>query len=74
MFFWAKIGTFVMIGLLSIPPTPAFIRWRRTSALPTDEAVSKVRRYLWMEMVLFALLPAFAVAMARGYGLSMVAT
>jgi putative membrane protein len=63
-----------MIGLLSIPPTPAFIRWRRTSALPTDEAASKVRRYLWIEMVLFALLPAFAVAMARGYGLSMVVT
>src|SRR5262249_9060578 len=25
-FFWAKIGTFVVIGLLSIPPTLAFLR------------------------------------------------
>ena len=27
-FFWAKIGTFVVIGLLSLPPTVNFIRWR----------------------------------------------
>ena len=68
LFFWAKIGTFAVIGLLSIPPTLAFLRWRRAGALPTDEAVFSVRRYLWTEIALFALLPAFAVAMARGYG------
>jgi putative membrane protein len=68
LFFWAKIGTFVMIGLLSIPPTLAFLKWRRASALPTDEGVEKVRRYLWIEVALFTLLPAFAAAMARGYG------
>jgi uncharacterized membrane protein len=27
-----------------------------------------VRRYLYAELALFALLPAFAAAMARGYG------
>ena len=27
-----------------------------------------VRRVLWLEVLLFALLPAFAAAMARGYG------
>lgn len=43
VFFWAKVGTFVVIGLLSIPPTLAFLRWRRTSTLPTGEAVAKVR-------------------------------
>ena len=42
-----------MIGLLSVPPTLAFLKWRR---------------YLWMEVALFPLLPAFAAAMARGYG------
>jgi putative membrane protein len=67
-FFWAKIGTFVVIGLLSIPPTLMFLRWRRTGALPTDQAVAQVQRYLWIEVALFALLPAFAVTMARGYG------
>jgi putative membrane protein len=67
-FFWAKIGTFVAIGLLSLPPTLAFLRWRRASPSPAEEAVARVRRYLWVEVVLFALLPAFAAAMARGYG------
>ena len=27
-FFWAKIGTFLVIGLLSVPPTLAFLKWR----------------------------------------------
>ena len=73
MFFWAKIATFLLIGLLSIIPTVAIIRWRR--ALKTDaafappaDAIGNVRRYLWAEAVLFLLLPVFAAAMARGYG------
>ena len=68
-FFWAKIGTFAIIGLLSIPPTVAFIRWKRAELLPTDTQIASVRRYLWIELGLFALLPAFAAAMARGYGM-----
>jgi putative membrane protein len=67
-FFWAKIGTFAVIGLLSIPPTLALLRWRRKSASPTDADVAKVRPYLWTQVTLFPLLPAFAAAMARGYG------
>jgi putative membrane protein len=68
-FFWAKIGTFIVIGLLSIAPTRAYLKWQRAGASPTDKAVAKARRYLWMEVALFPLLPAFAAAMARGYGL-----
>lgn len=68
LFFWAKIGTFVVIGLLSIPPTLAYLKWRKAGAIPKDEAVANVRRYLWIEVVLFAPLLAFAAAMARGYG------
>jgi putative membrane protein len=67
-FFWAKIGMFLVIGLLSVPPTLAFLKWRRAGASPTAEAVAKARRYLWMEVALFPLLSAFAAAMARGYG------
>jgi putative membrane protein len=67
-FFWAKIGTFVAVGLLSVPPTIRFIAWRRAGGSPSDEAVAGVRRYLHAEVVLFAFLPAFAAAMARGYG------
>jgi putative membrane protein len=67
-FFWAKIATFAVIGLLSVPPTISFIAWRKTAAGPSDEAVASVRRYLVTEVALFALLPILAAAMARGYG------
>jgi len=67
-FFWAKIGTFAVIGLISIAPTFAFIGWRRAGIAPSDAQIAGVRRWLWIELVLFALLPAFAAAMARGYG------
>jgi putative membrane protein len=68
LFFHLKVGVFVIIGLLSVPPTLAYIRWRRTGITPSDVQVTVARRWLWAEMVLFALLPAFAAAMARGYG------
>jgi putative membrane protein len=68
-FFWAKMATFVAVGLLSIAPTRAFIRWRRSGDAPERTEIAKIRRYLWAEVVLFALLPGFAAAMARGYGL-----
>ena len=68
LFFHLKVATFVVIGLLSIPPTLAYIRWRRAGLTPTDAQVAGVRGWLWAEMALFALLPAFAAAMARGYG------
>jgi putative membrane protein len=67
-FFWAKIATFALVGLLSVPPTIAYIRWRRADGPPGDAQVRQVRRLLWAEVILFALLPAFAAAMARGYG------
>ena len=66
LFFWAKIATFVVIGLLSIPPTIAYVKWRKAGVTPTDEAVATARHFLLIEMVLFAPLLAFAVA--RGYG------
>jgi putative membrane protein len=67
-FFWAKIGSFAAIGLLSLPPTLAFIRWRKLAILPSDSDIKRVRGYLHTELALFVLLPVFAAAMARGYG------
>jgi putative membrane protein len=67
-FFWAKLATFALVGLLSVPPTIAYIRWRRADGPPGDGEVRQVRGLLWAEVILFALLPAFAAAMARGYG------
>ena len=66
--FWAKIGVFLLIGLLSAPPTISYIRWRKAGVAPSDVQVAGVRRLLHAEVALFALLPALAAAMARGYG------
>jgi putative membrane protein len=67
-FFWAKMTTFLIIAFLSIPPTVKYIRWRRTGAVPDEAEIAGVRRFLWAEVALFALLPIFAAAMARGFG------
>jgi putative membrane protein len=67
-FFWAKLGTFAVIGLLSLPPTLALIRWRKSGLAPSELDVQSARRYVHWELALFVLLPIFAAAMARGYG------
>jgi putative membrane protein len=72
-FFWAKIAAFVVVALLSIIPTIKIIRWRQalradTAFAPAAADIAGVRRYLWAEVAFFALIPAFAAAMARGYG------
>jgi putative membrane protein len=68
LFFHAKIGAFLVIGLLSIAPTVAYIRWRRAGEAPNEAEVAGARRWLLAQMALFPLLLAFAAAMARGYG------
>jgi putative membrane protein len=67
-FFWAKVAAFAVIGLLSVRPTVLFIRWRRMGVSPEDVEVTGVRRLLYAELFVFAMLLAFAAAMARGYG------
>jgi putative membrane protein len=74
LFFWAKIGAFAVVGLLSIIPTLAILRWRRAlkadaAFLPGGKEIAGLRRILWLEALIFALIPAFAAAMARGYGM-----
>jgi putative membrane protein len=70
--FWAKMTSFAVIGLLSIPPTLALLRWRRASRqdavfLPPDSEIARLRHFLHAEVALLALVVAFAAAMAR-YG------
>jgi putative membrane protein len=67
-FFWAKIATFVLVALLSVPPTLQYLKWRRNGEAPSHADVGRVRRFLYAEVFLFAFLPIFAAAMARGYG------
>ena len=67
-----KLTLFVVIGLISIPPTLAFRRWRRTldagQGLPDAQAVQRVRRLVMIESHLLVLLPLAAVFLARGFG------
>src|SRR5262245_16049502 len=72
--FWAKLGAFAVVGVLSVPSTLLFITWRDKAKndptfLPSTDEVTSVRRYLKMEAQVFVLIPIFAAAMARGYGL-----
>ena len=74
LLFWAKVGTFAVIGLLSIAPTVSILRWRRNSLndaafVVQSTDVQNVRRYLLAEAALFPLLLVFAAGMARGYGM-----
>jgi putative membrane protein len=74
-FFWAKIGTFLAVGLLSIAPTRRFFAWARTlkkdsGYLPPEAQVRGARRIVMIEVHLLALVVLFAVLMARGIGFS----
>jgi len=65
--FWTKIGLFVAVGIISIGPTRAFLRWRRAEHVPAD-AVRSVARIVAIELALLALVPLAAVLLARGVG------
>jgi putative membrane protein len=72
--FWAKIAAFAVVGLLSILPTIAILKWRKQAKAdptfsPSAADVARARRVLVLELAVFALIPIFAAAMARGYGL-----
>jgi putative membrane protein len=71
--FWTKVGLFIVVGLLSLPPTLKFIRWRRSldadpAFAPAPGELSAVRRLVFIELHLLALIPLAAVFMARGLG------
>lgn len=70
--FHLKVTIFIVVGLWSILPTVRFIQWRTaletTGALPTAEQFNAMRKVVFSELHLLALLPILAAMMARGYG------
>lgn len=73
LWFHALWLSFLAIGLLSIVPTVAFIRWAKAEQaqagfVPPAGALRRVRVHLTLELLLFCLAPFFAILMARGYG------
>jgi putative membrane protein len=69
--FWTKVALFALVVALSVPPTRAFMRWRRrvqadgSFVVPETER-ARMRRYLMVEVHLAALIPVLAVVMSRG--------
>jgi putative membrane protein len=71
--FHAKIGVFILVGIVSIWPTLAFQRWKRAAAANAGYRIAvpewrRVRRLVMLELHLIALIPLLAVLMARGIG------
>ena len=72
--FHAKIGAYVLVGLLSILPTLNFARWRKAvradpAFLPAIEQVGRARRIVRFELMLVGVIFVFAAGMARNGGL-----
>lgn len=73
VFFWLKIAAFLIVGLLSVPPTRRILAWRARARTepgfspPADE-IAVVRRYMHIEAMVFVLIPVFAALMARYSG------
>jgi putative membrane protein len=70
---YVKVGLFLAVAVISVSPTLTFIQWRR--ALDHDpqwqvpqDVRRKTRRFVMIELHLAALIPVFAVIMARGFG------
>ena len=71
--FHAKLGCFVLVGLLSILPTIRFLRWRKqmradAAFVPPASEVASMARLVRFELVLVAAILVFAAMMARHGG------
>lgn len=71
--FWAKVGAFLLVGLLSVPPTLRFRRWlgaarADASYIVPDDEVGVVRTWLGREGLVLLLIPILAAMLARGIG------
>jgi putative membrane protein len=70
--FWAKMLAFLVVGLLSIQPTRALVKWGKQlkadpAFTPPASDIATSRRFLNAEVIILVLIPIFAAAMARGY-------
>ena len=72
--FHVKIGLYILVGLLSIMPTVAILRWKKQGKtlpdfVPTPSEIAKTRRWVMVESHLIIFIPLAAVLMARGIGM-----
>ena len=69
---YVKLALFLAIGLTSIAPTLAFLRWRRAlradGSLPAEAEIKRVRKLVMVQAHIIPIVPLAAVFLARGYG------
>lgn len=68
-YFWAKLGLFVVMGLLSVPPTLRFPKWKRAAVamgvVPDAGEITATRRYVLAQWAVFVSIPLMAAALGR---------
>ncbi len=69
-FFWAKIVCFGVIGLLTVPGTIAFLRWRKATVAdaafqPDPAEAARLRRLTGLQTLFLIVLLGCAAAIAR---------
>jgi putative membrane protein len=74
-FFWVKMATFAIVGLLSIDPTIRYIRWikvLRQNQTPeiSDSDYKRTRLLLTLEVIGLIVILFAAALMARGIGMN----
>jgi putative membrane protein len=71
--FWVKMGLFLVVALLSVPPTVHFIRLYGASsgrdAVVDAGSYRRMRGFINAELAVVALIPLAATLMARGIGM-----
>lgn len=73
--FYAKVGLFLLVALISLYPTVTFLAWRNTlkrNQVPIVEParVTRLRYLIRLELGLLFVIPLLAVLMARGIGIA----
>ena len=71
--FHAKVGVFLLIGLLSVPPTLRYFKWGKAlkanpAFVPGVDEIKGTRKFIHIQMLLIVIVPLLAALMARGIG------
>src|SRR5574341_1588727 len=73
-FFWVKMGTFLVVALLSIDPTIRYLRWNKTlkehrAPEIQEQEFQRTRLLLTLEVIGLGIILFAAAWMARGIGI-----
>jgi putative membrane protein len=66
--FWAKLGCFALIGLLSVRPSILIFKWRREAGKISAETMRTARTWMTLQLILIPVLLLLATLIARGIG------